>query len=339
MKRALIQLVLILSMVTVGNLGVLPAYAAGEAPAPAAAAAPAPQNAFEGLSEILSTQKTGLSDFSGRLHPNSSVDQGTDILTSIIFTVLDFLKYILGTIVVIFVIVQAIQLITAGKRVDEVSEKVKSSFKYIIIGFILIIVADELVTKVFFGDYGECLASADTAKDCAKAGGSVAKGVYSLILALLSSIAVLVLVLAGFRMVMAGGNEEVVTAQKKRIGWAVVGLILAGVGEFAVKGILFRDGGTKGIDFEAARKLVFTFTNFIAAFIGTASFAVMLYGGYLYVASFGNEEQTGKAKKMITGAIVGILIALAAFGIVRTISTFSPTRDINLPQEIPGQAR
>jgi hypothetical protein len=43
-----------------------------------------------------------------------------------------------------------------------------------------------------------------------------------------------------------------------------------------------------------------------------------IYGGYLYVTAFGNEESTGKAKKVFIGATIGLLLAMAAFGIVNT---------------------
>lgn len=284
-----------------------------------------------GFQEII--EGTGLTDFTARVHPKSAVDPGADIITSVIFTVIDFMKYLIGGVAVIYIIISGIKLITSAKKIDEVSEKEKENLKYIIYGLILIIIADELVTKVFFGDYGECIASASNATECAKVGGSLIKGLYSFILAAIASLAVFVLVLSAFRLITSAGEEESIAKQKKRITMAIVGILVAAVGEFAVKEIIFPAAGTKGIDAAKAQKLVFSFTNFIAAFIGAASFVMLFYGGYLYVASFGNEEKTGKAKKIIVGAIIGIIIALAAFGIVVTLTSFSPGFN---PPPIPG---
>ncbi len=288
------------------------------------------------LDEIVGGNKTGLENFSGRYHELSAVDPGADVITSVVFYAIDFLKYLLGGIAVIFVIVSGIKLIVAGKKIDEVSEKEKENLKFIIYGLILVITADELVTKVFFGDYGECVASATNAAACAKVGGSLIKGIYSLILSLLATIAVFVLVLSAFRLVTAYGEEETIGKQKKRIAMAIAGILIAAVGEFIVKGIVFPEGGTKGIDVAAAQKLVANFTSFISAFIGAGAFAMLFYGGYIYVVSAGNEEQTGKAKKIIVGAVIGILIALAAYGIVTTLTSFSSGREINLPGRLPG---
>lgn len=312
--------------------------AGGGAPAaPAAGGAPTPQQPLQQLEGVLRPEKSGLSDFAGRLHEQSAVDPGADILTSVIFTGIDFLKYLLGAIAVIFAIISGVKLISAGTKIDEVSQKEKDSLKFIIYGLIMVIIADELVTKVFFGEYGECLASATNARDCAVAGSTLTKGLYSFILAMLGTISIFVLVVAGFRMATSLGNEEVIGKEKKRITWAIIGILLAGVAEFAIKGIIFREGGAKGIDVVGAQKLVFTFTNFIASFIGVGAFLMLFYGGFLYVASFGNEEQTGKAKKIIIGAVVGIVIALAAFGIVATLTSFiGRTSELDLPGQLPG---
>ena len=49
-----------------------------------------------------------------------------------------------------------------------------------------------------------------------------------------------------------------------------------------------------------------------------------MYAGYLYVIAAGNETQVGKAKKALIGAIIGLIIAMAAFGIVNTVVKLEP---------------
>lgn len=279
---------------------------------------------------------TGVFDPTSRTHDQASVEPGADIITSTIFIVIDFIKYLVGAIAILYIMLSGIKLITAGKKIDEVSEKEKETIKLLIYGLVLIITADELVTKVFFGDYGECLASATNAKDCAKVGGSLIEGIYNLILAIIGAIALFTLVLSAFRIITAYGNEETIATQKKNITAAVVGIMISAVGEFVVKGIIFPEGGAKGIDVAAAQKMVFNFTNFIAAFIGAAAFCMLFYGGIKYVLSFGNEEETGKAKKIIISAAIGVAVAFFAYAIIRTISSIGPSTSINLPGSLPG---
>lgn len=274
---------------------------------------------------------SGLSNFAGRYHRLSSTDPGADQITSLIFYVVDFIKYVLGGIAVLYLIVVGVKLIAAGKKVDEVSEKAKENLKYIIFGLLLVITADELVTKVFFGDYGECWESTENAQECAGQGSSLIKGIYSLILSVIASLAVLVLVISAFRLITAYGNEETIKKETGRLKYSIAGILVAAMGEFVVKRLIFRDGGTEQIDIRETQRLIYKFINFLSAFIGAGAFAMLFYGGYLYVVSYGNDEQTGKAKKIIMGAFIGIIIAIAAFGIVTTVTSFTSGREVPLP--------
>lgn len=282
--------------------------------------------------------RPGLEPFKGRPHGASSVEPGADIITTAIFTVIDFAKYVLGTVAIIYITIGGIRLITAGKAIEEVSTKQKQNLLYILIGLFLAIISDVLVQQVFFGDYGECLASATNAQACAEQGSLQIRGVYNFIEVFIASIAVLVIVISGFRLVTSAGEEEVIGKQKKRIGFAVAGLVLVGVSEFIVKEIVFPESGTRGVAPGQGIKLISMITNFVSAFVGTLSFVFMVYGGWMYVISRGNQEQMEKAKKIIIGAIIGIVIAFAAFGIVRTFLSIEtegePVDDIL--QEVSG---
>lgn len=295
--------------------------------------APQPQTAIGEFEEIMGKTKMGGGE---ALHELSNVEPGANIITSSIFKLIDFVKYILGAIAVVLMIMSGLNMITAGTKIDEVSQKEKENLKFIIYGLIFVIIADELVTKVFFGDYGECIASASNAAQCAKQGSGLVKGIYSFVLAIIASFSIMVSVISAFRLVTSAGNEEIIKKERGRIIMAVIGLVIAGFGEFAIKSIVFREGGTKGIDIAAAQKLVYNLTNFVAAFIGASCFVMLFYGGYLYVLSAGNDEKTGKAKKIIMGAIIGLLIALAAYSIVTTFTTFKSSSDLTLPQKIPS---
>lgn len=263
---------------------------------------------------------SGLESWAGRYDRRAPFDAGTDIIGTVVFNALDFFKLLLVPIAVLYVIVSGVKLVVAGKKVDEVSEREKENIKYIIYGLILIIIADDLVSKVFFKETGECLSSTSEAQACARQGSSLVKGLYSLILAILGTVALFVTVLAAFRLTTAYGNDETVKKEQKRIFAAVGGLIVAAVGEFVIKGLIFREGGTQMIDVARTQELVINFTNYIAGFIGTCAFVMLLYGGVTYVISFGNEEKTTKARKIMISAAVGIVIALGAFGILRSVS-------------------
>ncbi len=69
-----------------------------------------------------------------------------------------------------------------------------------------------------------------------------------------------------------------------------------------------------------------TSTNLISKVFSIVSLAavvlfiiLLLIGGIQYLGSFGNEEATTKARKLILDAVVGLFIVLAAGGIARIV--------------------
>lgn len=67
------------------------------------------------------------------------------------------------------------------------------------------------------------------------------------------------------------------------------------------------------------RQTVVTIINYFLGFLGLLAVIMIIYGGFLYVSSAGNEENVGKAKKIILYAAVGIVMIALSYLIVRTI--------------------
>ena len=64
-----------------------------------------------------------------------------------------------------------------------------------------------------------------------------------------------------------------------------------------------------------------TIINFFLGLLGLIAVAFLIYAGVLMVTAGGNEEQVGKAKKVITYAVIGIVIILLAYTIVQFVTT------------------
>lgn len=67
----------------------------------------------------------------------------------------------------------------------------------------------------------------------------------------------------------------------------------------------------------SAREMVLRIINFILYFLGIVATAMIIYGGFLYITSGG--EDTEKAKKVIMYAAIGIVIVLVSFALVNTL--------------------
>lgn len=59
--------------------------------------------------------------------------------------------------------------------------------------------------------------------------------------------------------------------------------------------------------------------NVVLGFIGLILLIMIIYSGYQWMTSGGNDEIIGKAKKRLTNAIIGVFIVLASYAIAYTI--------------------
>ena len=310
-KNFLASFTLCITIITLTLMVVVPAHAAPDKPCD-----PNPSSAAEANRCVGNTAKLNSYENSG--HANASVQDGANTITSAIFYVIDFVKYVIGTLTVVMIIISGVRLVYAGKAAEEESKKQKEHLKFAIIGLMVIIIADQMVKTVFFGQQGEIFSSKSTLQEAAKAGSAQIRGIYEMIAFFSGALAILMIVVAGFRYVSSGGNEETMKKAKTQIVYAVIGLVLIGVAEFAIKDIIFPQEGSKLTDVGKAKQLIVSITNFVAGFISTIAAVMYMYGGYIYVTAFGNEEAAGKAKKVFIGATVGLLLASAAFAIVNT---------------------
>ena len=275
-------------------------------------------SAVEGLGKTVK-----LPDFN-QGHAESSYESGASNITTAILYAVDLLKYLMGTVTVIMIIAIGVNMVVAGKKVDEVAPKMKEALKYVAIGLVVVIMSSEMIKTVFYGESGEVFRSETDIKAAAAAGTAQLRGLYSLMEMFVGSVAVLMIIITGFKLVTSGGNEEVVNKSKKQITWLIIGLVVIGLSELVVKDIVFPKEGSTLPDVVKTQQTIITLTNFASSFIATVAIAMYMYGGYLYVTAAGKEENTGKAKKVFLGATVGLIIAMGAYGIVSTVIKVQP---------------
>ncbi len=65
------------------------------------------------------------------------------------------------------------------------------------------------------------------------------------------------------------------------------------------------------------RDILRTLINFVLYFLGLVATIMVIYGGFLYITSQG--EDTEKAKKVLLYAVIGIVIILISFALVNTL--------------------
>jgi hypothetical protein len=69
------------------------------------------------------------------------------------------------------------------------------------------------------------------------------------------------------------------------------------------------------------RQMILKYINFFLYFLGLVATAFVIYGGFLYITSQGEDGNVEKAKKILTFAAIGIFIILISFALINTVLT------------------
>jgi len=140
-------------------------------------------------------------------------------------------------------------------------------------------------------------------------------------------IAVLMFIYGGIKYVFANGDETKAGEGLKSILSGMIGIIIIVMARFIVEMLVpIRESNQTGLD----RTKVFTtdilatqqanqIINWILGFTSITLISVLIYGGYLWITSRGDEGIQEKAKKIITSSIIGFIVIFSAYTIMMII--------------------
>jgi cytochrome bd-type quinol oxidase subunit 2 len=77
--------------------------------------------------------------------------------------------------------------------------------------------------------------------------------------------------------------------------------------------------GLPGHPGDRASDVLRTYINLFLGIVGILAVAFLIYGGFRYITSAGNEEQAEEAKKVIQNSIIGLVIIIFSYIIVTVI--------------------
>ena len=59
--------------------------------------------------------------------------------------------------------------------------------------------------------------------------------------------------------------------------------------------------------------------RYLMTFLGIIAVVIILLGGFKWMTAAGNEDKVAEAKKLIVAGIIGLIIILASFAIVKFV--------------------
>lgn len=180
------------------------------------------------LSQILEVDRGGfLKD------PNVAL-QKSKLFNRQVEIIITFIKYIIGSVSVLFIVRNGMRLVLLGGNEEEVGKDKKNIF-YGMLGLIIILMANPIINNVFFkidtnkfpgtGPVRPGIDRAELIKEIS--------GMTNVIAAITGPFAILSLVAGGLMYILAGGEEEKIGKAKKIIMWSLVGIVII-YGAFAI---------------------------------------------------------------------------------------------------------
>lgn len=199
---------------------------------------------FEDITKYSNSATNKLSERGGGFSQS-----GVRKITAVLYNAKDYIKYIAGSMAIVFLMVQALNLVTAGS--DESIQKAKKGLLWAATSLIILLVTDVAVTAFFEGGdrqiVGESLVTIARDADgnvLRNPDGSLsyeqntnllasmgvyftanAREIFDFIKVYGALVAVLFIFIAGWRVITASGNEEHMEKQKKYLMHSVTAFI------------------------------------------------------------------------------------------------------------------
>ncbi|MBT3865396.1 hypothetical protein HOE67_00145 [Candidatus Peregrinibacteria bacterium] len=153
---------------------------------------------------------------------------------------------------------------------------------------------------------------------------------------LIGSLAVLMIVVNGVKLVVGGGEEENTKKARNGVVYSLLGLVLLVFGSTLINDVFYKvdknvysgmESVTPTVDLARGVNEIVGITNFIVSYVGPVLLLLLLIGGVLYLTSGGEEENMNRAKRLIIAALIGVVVIYGAFAVVSTIvsGSFSAT--------------
>jgi len=270
--------------------------------------------------------------------PTAVGTTGQDKFNNLVFSIIMNVRYIIGAVAVAMIVYAGAMMALAQGKEEEYTKQ-RANILWSVIGLALVALSGDIIR--IFSVY--CDKGVDMAGNPCIAGGFLkdpnailrsatifgqrTQFMITFIKYLIGSIAVLMIVRSGVRMITMGTQEELAT-DKKNLIYSVVGLLLIILSDTAINRVFYQidlskyptvGGVTPGINPTQGVNEVVGFTNVVVSILSPIAVLMLLAGGIMYMTAAGNEERQTKAKKMVIATVIGIIIMYGAFAIISSV--------------------
>ncbi len=154
--------------------------------------------------------------------------------------------------------------------------------------------------------------------------GQVLGSVLSAMQGIIVVLGIIFIIIGALIYITSGGNESRMTLGKTAITAALIGLALG----IAAPSFLKEIAGVLGwgaidaaiVAAPTLSSLALKVLNFLLSIIGVLAIIMLVIGGLIYLTAAGDENKAETGKKIVTYAVVGVGVALAALVITTQVA-------------------
>jgi cytochrome bd-type quinol oxidase subunit 2 len=138
----------------------------------------------------------------------------------------------------------------------------------------------------------------------------IAEQMIVLLIAVIGILFFLMFIVGGIQYITSAGNEERAKSGKRTLTYAIGGLVLATISGTVIRTIaeLSKTAAKEKTIADAINSIA----NFLLGGVALLTVLFIIIGGLQMIASRGNTEQTQKAKKTLTYAVIGLIVVILA---------------------------
>ena len=223
--------------------------------------------------------------------------------------IVDRFRPLLTAVGLLMIVIFGYRMIVSQE--DDVLTKARAVMSGTIAGLIMVWLIDPFI-HAFYGYAGE------VPQGAMGAGAAVltteVNGIVNWVLVIVAALAVMMLILAALKAIAQGTSEEGIGNMRKSIFAVVLGIILL-VFRFILSDGFVQSTGNPAPILAAALRPV----SFVMGLLAMIGLIVVVYAGFLYVLSFGREDQATKAKGLLIRAALGVIVILVSLGLVNFV--------------------
>ncbi len=239
------------------------------------------------------------------------------ILLYLVDRILGVVLLFLQVGVVIFIVIEGSQIMGNMEGKDMIKEK-RMSLLYAVIGLVFLSLSGEVV-RVF--NPVNVATTGEANLFLSGEGGfmGIVDSVLNLVKYSLWAVCVVMIVNIGYKMITS--QEKEISAQKKNLMWTAIGLFIVQIADLVVAPFASETQNKV----EAGNQLLGNITGVLLSVLGPVALFFVTLAAFYFLTANGDEARIGKAKKILIGTVIAIVISFSAYTLVSEILRYAPT--------------